>query len=290
MTRTSGCVIANDGVRLHYNEAGAGKAVLLIHGGGLSNVWWDRNLETLSHQFHVIAPDTRGCGLSQRTPWGHRTARYAADVRDIIHALGLYNVTLVGWSIGARTCFSYLELFGACRLRGVVLVDETVHITVHKQPDLGSEQQLGESNRDHRRRMMRTMLGPVYGPRATYAEIDRLAESASGYAPASETLGADYKAQDWRPLCPTINVPVLVTTGLHSGAFPGCQYAAKHIPGARLEIFEDSNHGLFYSEAKKFNRVVADFVNEPHLKCPELHMSTSVEDAHHLSADRDTAD
>ena len=263
MTRTSGYVSANDGVRLHFDEAGTGKAVVLIHGGGLSNVWWDRNLPALSRRFHVIAPDTRGCGRSQRTPWGHRTARYAADVREIIHALGLHDVTLVGWSIGARTCYSYLELFGAHRLRGVVLVDETVHITVHEPPPPGSEQQPGESDRDHQRRTMRTMLGPVYGPRATDEEIDRLTDSASGYAPAGETLGADYRAQDWRPLCPSISVPVLVTTGRHSGAFPGCQYAADHIPGARLEIFEDSNHGLFYSEAEKFNHVVADFVNDP---------------------------
>ena len=220
MTQTSGYVIANDGVRLHYDEAGAGKAVVLIHGGGLSNVWWERNLPALGRRFHVIAPDTRGCGRSQRTPWGHRTARYAADVREIIHALGLHDVTLVGWSIGARTCYSYLELFGAHRLRGVVLVDETVHITVHEPPPPGSEQQPGESDRDHRRRTMRTMLGPVYGPRATEEEIDRLTDSASGYAPAGETLGADYKAQDWRPLCPAITVPVLVTTGRHSGALP----------------------------------------------------------------------
>ena len=68
MTQTSGYVIANDGVRLHYDEAGAGKAVVLIHGGGLSNVWWERNLPALSRRFHVIAPDTRGCGRSQRTP------------------------------------------------------------------------------------------------------------------------------------------------------------------------------------------------------------------------------
>lgn len=32
---------------------------------------------------------------------------------------------------------------------------------------------------------------------------------------------------------------------------------------ARLEIFEDSDHAPFYSEADKFNRVVADFVSDP---------------------------
>ena len=172
-------------------------------------------------------------------------------------------MTLVGWSIGARTCFSYLELFGGHRLRGVVLVDETVHVSMHAARPPGSEQQPGESGRDHRRRSMRTMLGPVYGPKATDEEIDRLADSASGYAPAGETLSPDYHAQDWRPLCPAITVPVLVATGRHSGALPGCRYAAEHIPGARLEIFEDSDHAPFYSEAEKFNRVIADFVNDP---------------------------
>ena len=268
MEQTSGFVTANDGVRLHYDEAGAGMAVFLIHGGGLSNVWWRRNLPALSRRFHVVAPDTRGCGRSERTPWGHRTARYAADVREIIHALGLHDVTLVGWSIGARTCYSYLELFGAHRLRGVVLVDETVHISVHQPPPAGSERQPDESDRDHRRRSMRTMLGTVYGPHATDAEIDRLTDSASGYAPAAATLGDDYRAQDWRPLCATIRVPVLVATGRHSGAFPGCRYAADHIPGARLEIFEDSDHALFYSEAERFNRVVTDFVLNP-LRAPD---------------------
>ena len=35
MSLATGHVITNDGVRLHYHEAGVGKAVVLIHGGGL---------------------------------------------------------------------------------------------------------------------------------------------------------------------------------------------------------------------------------------------------------------
>ena len=86
----------------------------------MSLVWWRRNFPVLAEQFHVIAADTRGCGRSDKPAWGHRTARYAKDVYDIIEQLGLHDVTLVGWSIGARTCYSYLELFGKHRLRGVV--------------------------------------------------------------------------------------------------------------------------------------------------------------------------
>ena len=78
--------------------------------------------------------------------------------------------------------------------------------------------------------------------------------------PTPATLRADYRAQDWRPLCPVIDVPVLITAGRHSGALPGCLYAAEHIPGARLVVFEQSGHCPFYTEASRFNPVVADFV------------------------------
>lgn len=260
MDKRSGYVRASDGVRLYYEEAGTGKPVVLIHGGGLSNVWWRRTFPALSQRFHVIAPDTRGCGRSDRSEWGHRTARYAKDVRDIIETLGLHDVTLVGWSIGARTTYSYLELFGGERLRGVVIVDETVHITLHDPPRPGLPQQPDESDDDFNRRSVLGMFGPENAERLTDDELTWMIESRAE-PPATQSLRDDYLAQDGRPLCPTIDLPVLVTTGRHAGAYIGCVYAAEHIPGARLEVFETSGHALFSEEADRFNQVVADFVN-----------------------------
>ena len=259
MDKNTGNVRTNDGVNLYYEEAGSGKPIVLIHGGGSSLVWWRRNFTALGERFHVVAVDTRGRGRSDRTDWGHRTARYAKDVHDLIESLGLYDVTLVGWSIGARTCYSYLELFGRHRLRGVVIVDETVHISVHKRPDPGSDPQAEESNEDYYRRMVLGLFGPENAKRITEDEMAWMLEGRDDQ-PGVQTLGDDYRAQDWRPFCPTIDLPVLVTTGRHSGAYPGCVYAAEHIPGARLVVFESSGHALFYEEADKFNRVVAEFV------------------------------
>ena len=106
------------------------------------------------------------------------------------------------------------------------------------------------------------MFNPENFDRLTDDEKTWMIESRAD-TPGSETLGADYLAQDWRPLCPTIDLPVLVATGRHAGAYMGCVYAAEHIPGAKLEVFENSGHALFYEEADKFNRVVADFVDGP---------------------------
>ena len=261
MKKQTGYIRTNDGVQLYYEEAGTGKDVLLIHGRGVNLLWWQRNFAVLAQQFHVVAMDLRGCGRSDKATWGHGTARYAKDVHDVMHALGLRDATLVGWSLGARTCYAYLELFGRHHLCGVVIVDDTVHHEIHEPTPEEARQQSGESDEDFARRSMRRMVSPENPDALPEEELDWML-AASGEIPEAATLTADGTAKDWRPLCPIIDVPVLIASGRHSGALPGCKYAAEHIPGARLKLFAHSGHALFYTEADKFNQVVADFVNE----------------------------
>ena len=91
-----------------------------------------------------------------------------------------------------------------------------------------------------------------------------LKESRENTPAQGVTLGPDYQAQDWRPMLPSIDLPVLITTGGRSGAYPGCKYMFEHIPGARMEVFEDSGHALFYEEPDRFNAVVAEFIDGLH--------------------------
>ena len=264
MENRTGFVEANDGVRLYYEDKGRGKPVVLIHGGGLSRGWWSKQIPVLSQRFRVIAADTRGNGRSDKTPWGHRTARYAMDVRQIIETLDLDEVTLVGWSIGARTVLSYIELFRGYRLKGVVLVDEVPSIEVHGPPDPPETEAEPppEDEVERRRRELRKMFVSLDVPDD---ELDRLLEESGENTPAQGvTLGPDYRAQDWRPMLPSIDLPVLITTGGRSGAFPGCRYMYEHIPSARMEVFEDSGHALFYEEPDRFNAVVTGFVDGLH--------------------------
>ena len=268
MEKRTGFVEANDGVRLYYEDTGSGKPVVLIHGGGLSLGWWSRQVPVLGRRFRVIAADTRGNGRSDKTPWGHRTARYAMDVRQIIETLDLQEVTLVGWSIGARTVLSYLELFRSYRLKGVVLVDEVPSIEVHAPdgpPDDPPEPEEDSPPTDETERRRRQLRSMFVSCDVSDDELDRLLAESRDNTPAQGVmLGPDYHAQDWRPMLPSIDLPVLITTGGKSGAFPGCRYMHEHIPGARMEVFEESGHVLFYEEPDRFNAVVAEFVDSLH--------------------------
>jgi non-heme chloroperoxidase len=72
-----------------------------------------------------------------------------------------------------------------------------------------------------------------------------------------------FSSQDFRPLLPKIDVPVLLAHGRKSQIYPTpvWEYLAQHIPTTTVAIFENSGHSPFWEEPERFNQVVTDFVN-----------------------------
>jgi pimeloyl-ACP methyl ester carboxylesterase len=50
--------------KIHYLEAGRGEPVILLHGSGGEGARWMPQIEALSKEFRVIAPDHIGFGAS----------------------------------------------------------------------------------------------------------------------------------------------------------------------------------------------------------------------------------
>lgn len=109
-----------DGVPLYYEYYGDGKGILLIHAWTMNaEYWWQKNMPELSNSHRVIALDLRGHGLPGKTDEGHRLDQYARDVRHLLGALELAEVTMVGWSMGTSIILSYLTQFGADEVRSL---------------------------------------------------------------------------------------------------------------------------------------------------------------------------
>ena len=60
-----------DGARLAYDDLGAGRPVVLIHGVSMSRRFFDRNAAPLAERFRVINVDLRGHGESPAHEGGH---------------------------------------------------------------------------------------------------------------------------------------------------------------------------------------------------------------------------
>ena len=93
-----------DGLDIFYAEAGAGPAVVLLHGGGpgasgLSN--YVRNIDALAEDFRVIVPDLPGYGRSSKTTrTGDPFGGLADAIRRLLDHLGIDRAHLVGNSYG----------------------------------------------------------------------------------------------------------------------------------------------------------------------------------------------
>src|SRR5437868_4290008 len=89
------------GIATHMFEAGspAAPALLYLHGSSLGNLWLDFH-NHLSQRFHVFAPDIPGFGLTERPHWMCDMSDYILYFRDLLDALALDSVLLVGHSLG----------------------------------------------------------------------------------------------------------------------------------------------------------------------------------------------
>src|SRR5678815_5687082 len=109
--RAEAKTVRANGIDIHYLEQGTGAPLLLLHGGRVSTnpIWtghpfaYASHLDAFAEHFRVIAPDTRGCGLTQHAGGPPTFEVLAADVLALIDELGLRRPRLCGFSEGGTT-------------------------------------------------------------------------------------------------------------------------------------------------------------------------------------------
>jgi non-heme chloroperoxidase len=273
-----GHVTTSDGVSLYYLEAGSGKPILMIPGWSQTAEQFRHQLEGLSDRYRVIAVDLRGHGESDKPDHGYKISRLAKDVRDMIEALDLQEVNILGHSMGSSVIWNYYDLYGPDRLSKLLLIDQMPMIT--SNPAWSEEEKVAS--------------GAIFTPQSLYETINVLAgpngvETTRGFIgnmvtkPIPEadkewiiernlrmprqhaaTLLYNHATQDWRDLIPRLDQPTLVVGGRVSVVpWRSQEWVAEQVPGSRLEIFEEEeggNHFMFIEGHQKFNDIVADFV------------------------------
>jgi pimeloyl-ACP methyl ester carboxylesterase len=115
-------VLAN-GIQIHYQQAGEGRDVVLVHGvtGDLS-IWYVGVMPYLAKEFKVTAYDLRGHGYSEGTPSGYTSTDMAADLDGLLGSLGIERAHLVGHSFGAAVALHTAVLYPK-RVASLVLAD-----------------------------------------------------------------------------------------------------------------------------------------------------------------------
>lgn len=92
--------------RVHYQERGAGKALILIHGNNSSAYSWTHVFNELAKNFRVVALDLKGFGFTAKPAGDYRVETQAALVVRLMDRLGIERATLCGSSMGGAVALA----------------------------------------------------------------------------------------------------------------------------------------------------------------------------------------
>lgn len=259
----------NDQLELHYEELGAGRPILFIHGVWMSGRYFHKQVKSLGQDHHAIALDLRGHGQSTKTEDGHTMAVYAEDLRAFMKAKGLQDVVLAGWSMGCMVIWDYFKQFGDENVAAAIFVDQSP--SDFKWPDwelgifdlptlvhLMSEVQTG------REKIFRDFIPMLFKTPPAPEDVEwMVAENMRIPASIASAVLFEQTMRDYRADLAQVNVPTLVIAGSMADKMlptESVKFVHEHIPGSRFSLYEESNHCPFLEETERFNDEVDAFV------------------------------
>jgi non-heme chloroperoxidase len=267
-------VAGSDGTQLFFSDWGDAGAppVVFAHAWGLNAEMWRAQVPALLDAgFRCIAYDRRGHCRSDQPGHGYDLDSLAGDLAAVIGRLDLDGAVLAGHSMGAAEVVHYLARYGTGRAAGAFLSAPTTPALLRGEdnPDGMDEQAFGAA-----RAAMRVDLGAFLTPSAARDYFAGSQEPSPALAdwtlrqlmdtplPVMLETHRTYTRADLRGELAGLRLPVLVLHGTADQSVPlalGGEPTAALIPGARLVALEGAGHGLYASEAARYNSELISF-------------------------------
>jgi len=256
--------VENHGVKIYWDERGAGPPLVLIMGLGCSSDVWRQLRADVSKSYRTIALDNRCSGRSDRARC--TMSLMASDVAAVMDAAGVEKAHIVGASMGGMIAqefaLSYPErvrgLILACTLTGGVYAVPTKLDLV--LAILWRALQTPEAAMD-------AFVPFLYDPSTPRERVEAELAILKKFAPSRTALRSQILAVlRWRSYdrLPRITAPTLV---LHGDAdrfvpFSNGELIASRIPGAQLVMIPHAGHMLATDQPELTYKVVREFLKK----------------------------
>ena len=262
-------------VNIFFEDLGTGKPVVLIHGWPVSHEMWEYQVNTLVNAgYRCIAYDRRGFGQSDR-PWhSYDYDTLASDLHEVITALNLTDVTLVGFSMGGGEVVRYLGKYGSSRVSKAVLISSVVPLlskTEDHEEGVPTEVfdgmiaglqndrpaflagfgkqffSVNEQNNSVSQEIQNWMhqLAIVASPRATTECVRSFSET------------------NFRIDLSVITIPIMIIHGDDDKIVPintTSEVTSSLLPNSEYHIIEGASHGVFFTHKDEVNKLLLNFL------------------------------
>ncbi len=255
-----------DGLRVAYERAGHGPALVLLHGYvGDGRTQWRRQIEDLSDEFTVVAWDTPGAGGSSDPPEFFGMAGYADCLASFVEGLGLGQVHVAGLSFGSALA---LGLYGRHPAVPMTLVLASAYAgwagSLPTDVAEGRLQQALDLSALPPVAFVDALLPTMFSASTPSAEVDEFGAAMAEFHPAGFRAMARAAAEDLRGVLPTITIPTLLVCGDADERAPlnVAEDLRDSIPTSRLVVLPGAGHVCNIEAAGPFNREVRRFLRD----------------------------
>jgi pimeloyl-ACP methyl ester carboxylesterase len=246
---------ASDGGELAYLQQGSGNARLLfVHGWQADHTVWDDVIAGLGPAGQSVAVDLRGSGSSNGAGGPHSLERFAADLRELVDALGVGPVVVVAHSMGATVA-----------LRLAVDAPETVSGLILIAPVPASGAGFSPKGADYLRATAgdsvaaRNWLSGMFTREVDAAVVDRLCVAA-GTTPRDAALESfeSWANADFAEATRTISAPAIVVAPERDNPEMYQRKVAALLPNARFVLLPDCGHYAILERPGEIVTIIGD--------------------------------
>jgi 3-oxoadipate enol-lactonase len=258
------------GFDMAYLDCGRGLPVLLVHGFPLDHSMWSGQIDALSRDYRVIAPDLRGFGQSGLADGDEKIGmdQFADDLMGLLDGLDIREpVVYCGLSMGGYIGFEFYRKF-TDRARGLILCD-TRAVCDAPEAARGRLEMAERVLREGPAALVDAMIPRLFAPSTAREHPELVAslrqvmmsQSPRGIAAAARGMA---ERPDSTSALPAIRCPTLAIAGqcdvLSTPA--EMRQLASEIPNARFAEIADGGHLSPLERPAEVNAALAEFLSE----------------------------
>ncbi|WP_017586143.1 alpha/beta fold hydrolase [Nocardiopsis ganjiahuensis] len=265
-------------IEIHYQDHGQGRPVVLVHGYPLDGDSWELQTRELIRAGHrVITYDRRGFGRSSRVVQGYDYDTFAADLNAVLEALDLWDVTLVGFSMGTGELARYVRNHGHGRVAKLAFLASLEPFLLQAEDNPTGVPQsvfdgIAEAAYNDRYAWFTQFYKDFYnldenlGTRISQEVVDANWNTATGSAPVAAYAVVPTWLEDFREDVAAVRAagkPTLIMHGTRDNILPidatGRPFH-EAFPEAEYVEIDGAPHGLLWTHSAEVNEVLIPFV------------------------------